>query len=373
MLPGFNTNINYKGNTYHIQTEDSGLKNPVIVTFLYSEGKIIGSKKTSYANIVGAPDYKEKVRKLMGEQHRSVIKELLAGEYTEEYKTEGEKRELAPAGRREGDIAFLKKRAKQVRIEILKMLTEAGSGHTGGSLSAADVVTALYFSKMRHRPDNPAWRERDRFILSKGHAAPLLYAVLAMTGYFDISMLATLRKIGSPLQGHPCSRALPGVEISTGSLGQGLSVSNGIAIGLKMDNLSSRVYCLLGDGEIQEGQVWEAAMTAAHYRLDNICAIVDLNGLQIDGPVSRVKAIEPVASKWSAFGWHVIEIDGHDMEAILNAFDEAEGVKGKPSVIIAHTVKGKGVSFFEGKVEYHGIAPTRDELEKALRELKVNG
>lgn len=271
------------------------------------------------------------------------------------------------------DTVFLKQQAKRVRIEILKMLTEAGSGHTGGSLSAADVVTALYFCKMRHRPDVPNWRERDRFILSKGHAAPLLYVVLALTGYFDISVLKTLRKIGSPLQGHPCSKTLSGVEISTGSLGQGLSVSNGIAIGLKIDNLNSRVYCLLGDGETQEGQVWEAAMTAAHYKLDNVCAIIDLNGLQIDGPVSKVKAIEPVASKWSAFGWHVIDIDGHDMEAILKAFDEAETIKGRPSVILARTVKGKGVSFFEGKVEYHGIAPTRDELEMALKELDGNG
>jgi transketolase len=268
------------------------------------------------------------------------------------------------------DITFLKKQAKFVRIEILKMLALAGSGHTGGSLSSADIVTALYFSKMRYRPDEPNWKERDRFILSKGHAAPLLYAVLAMAGFFDISMLKTLRKLGSPLQGHPCSRVLPGVEISTGSLGQGLSISNGIAIGLKIDKLSSRVYCLLGDGEIQEGQVWEAAMTAAHYRLDNLCAIVDHNGLQIDGPVSKVKAIEPVASKWRAFGWHVIEVDGHNMEEILNAFDEAEKVKEKPTMIIAHTVKGKGVSFFEGKVEYHGVAPTHEELEKALKELE---
>lgn len=260
-----------------------------------------------------------------------------------------------------------------MRIEILKMLTIAGSGHTGGSLSAADIVTVLYFSKMRHKPDDPGWGERDRFILSKGHAAPLLYAVLAMAGYFDKSALKTLRKLGSPLQGHPCSRVLPGVEISTGSLGQGLSVSNGMAIGLKMDNIGSRVYCLLGDGEIQEGQVWEAAMTAAHYKLDNLCAIVDLNGLQIDGPVSKVKSIEPVASKWAAFGWNVIDIDGHDIEEILDALDDAETVKGKPSVILAHTVKGKGVSFFEGKVEYHGMAPTPEELEKALKEMEVHG
>jgi transketolase len=270
-------------------------------------------------------------------------------------------------------IPYLTKQAKLVRVEILKMLTLAGSGHTGGSLSAADILTALYFSKMRYKPDEPGWKERDRFILSKGHAAPLLYAVLAMAGYFDRSVLKTLRKLGSPLQGHPCSRILPGVEISTGSLGQGLSVSNGIAISLKMDNLSSRVYCLLGDGEIQEGQVWEAAMTAAHYKLDNLCAIVDLNGLQIDGPVSKVKAIEPVASKWAAFGWKVIDIDGHDMNEILEALDEAETVKGRPSVILAHTIKGKGVSFFEGKVEYHGISPTPEELEKALEEMGVHG
>jgi transketolase len=271
------------------------------------------------------------------------------------------------------DIPFLIRQAKLARVEILKMLTLAGSGHTGGSLSAADIVTALYFSKMRYKPTDPGWRERDRFILSKGHAAPLLYAVLAMAGYFDRSVLKTLRKLGSPLQGHPCSRIVPGVEISTGSLGQGLSVSNGMAIGLKMDNLSSRVYCLLGDGEIQEGQVWEAAMTAAHYKLDNLCAIVDLNGLQIDGPVSKVKAIEPVASKWLAFGWNVIDIDGHDMKEILEALDEAETVKGKPSVILAHTIKGKGVSFFEGKVEYHGISPTHEELEKALGEMEAHG
>jgi transketolase len=276
-------------------------------------------------------------------------------------------------GTKKRDIPFLRKQAKLVRVEILKMLTLAGSGHTGGSLSAADILTALYFSKMRYKPDEPGWKERDRFILSKGHAAPLLYAVLAMAGYFDRSVLKTLRKLGSPLQGHPCSRILPGVEISTGSLGQGLSVSNGIAISLKMDNLSSRVYCLLGDGEIQEGQVWEAAMTAAHYKLDNLCAIVDLNGLQIDGPVSKVKAIEPVASKWSAFGWNVIDIDGHDMNEILEALDEAETVKGRPSVILAHTIKGKGVSFFEGKVEYHGISPTPEELEKALEEMGVHG
>ena len=267
------------------------------------------------------------------------------------------------------DISFLKEKARLLRMEILKMLTESGSGHTGGSLSAADVVTVLYFYKMKHKPGDPEWRERDRFILSKGHAAPVLYAALALSGYFDKPLLKTLRKLGSPLQGHPCSKMLPGVEISTGSLGQGLSIANGIAMGLKLDGLTSRVYCLLGDGETQEGQVWEAAMTAAHYRLDNLCAFIDNNGLQIDGPCSDVMSIEPIVNKWEAFGWHVIDINGHDMEAIVNALNEAETVKLKPTMIVARTVKGKGVSFFEGKVKYHGIAPTEEELEKALKEL----
>jgi transketolase len=268
------------------------------------------------------------------------------------------------------DIASLKEKAKTLRIEILKMLTEAGSGHTGGSLSAADIVTALYFYKMRHNPADPKWRERDRFVLSNGHAAPVLYGALALSGYFDKQLLKTLRKIGSPLQGHPCSRKLPGIEISTGSLGQGLSIADGMALGLKIDGLSSRVYCMLGDGEIQEGQVWEAAMTAAHFKLDNLCAIIDNNGLQIDGHCHEVMHIEPIVKKWEAFGWHVIDINGHDMEAVVRALDEAETIKDKPSMIVARTIKGKGVSFFEGKVEYHGMAPTPEELEKALKELE---
>jgi transketolase len=269
----------------------------------------------------------------------------------------------------EKDIEGLKEKARSLRTEILKMLAEAGSGHTGGSLSAADIVAVLYFYKMRHNAGNPQWRERDRFILSKGHAAPVLYAALALSGYFDKEILKTLRKIGSPLQGHPCSCKLPGVEISTGSLGQGLSIANGMAMGIKIDGLPSRVYCLLGDGEIQEGQIWEAAMTAAHYRLDNLCAIIDNNGLQIDGPCCDVMHIEPIVYKWEAFGWHVIDIDGHDIKAIVGALNEAETLKGKPTMIVARTTKGKGVSFFEGKVEYHGIAPTHDELEMALKEL----
>lgn len=268
------------------------------------------------------------------------------------------------------DLNLLRRHAKEVRIEIVKMLAEAGSGHTGGSLSAADIVSALYFYKMRHRPEDPAWRERDRFVLSKGHAAPLLYTVLAITGYFGRELLKTLRKVDSPLQGHPSSKMLKGVEISTGSLGQGLSIANGIALGLRMDGINSRVYCLLGDGELQEGQVWEAAMTAAHYQIDNLCAIVDNNGLQIDGFCCDVMKIEPITEKWKAFGWHVIDIDGHAMDQIVDALDEAEGVKGRPTVIVARTVKGKGVSFFEGKAEYHGVAPTMEEMEKALEELR---
>lgn len=265
---------------------------------------------------------------------------------------------------------LLRQKAKEVRIEILKMLTESGSGHTGGSLSSADLATVLYFNRMRHRPEDPGYKDRDRFILSKGHAAPLLYTVLALTGYFDKGLLNTLRKIDSPLQGHPSSRMLKGVEVSTGSLGQGLSIANGVALGLKIDNSGSRVYCLTGDGELQEGQIWEAAMTAAHYCLDNLCAIVDNNGLQIDGACCNVMNIEPITDKWKAFGWNVIDIDGHNIEQIIKAFDEAETVKGKPTVIVARTIKGKGVSFFEGKAEYHGLAPTKEELEKALKELQ---
>ncbi|HEX8949551.1 MAG TPA: transketolase [Dissulfurispiraceae bacterium] len=271
------------------------------------------------------------------------------------------------------DFGSLTEQAKRVRIEILKMLTKSGSGHTGGSLSAADIVTALYFYKMNHKPQDPKWSERDRFILSKGHAAPLLYTVLALSGYFDKALLGGLRKVGCPLQGHPSSKLLKGVEVSTGSLGQGLSIANGIAMGLRLDKSPARVYCLLGDGEIQEGQVWEAAMTAGHYMLDNLCAIVDANGLQIDGRCADVMKVEPVAEKWKAFHWHVFEIDGHNMEAVVNALDEAEKIKGKPSVIIAKTVKSKGVSFFEDKAEYHGVTPTEKELETALKELGDNG
>jgi transketolase len=267
------------------------------------------------------------------------------------------------------DIRMLEEIARKVRIKILKMLTKAGSGHTGGSLSATDVAVGIYFSKMDFNPQDPFYKKRDRFILSKGHAAPLLYAIMAEAGYFSLEVLDNLRQIESPLQGHPCCKSLPGVEVSTGSLGQGLSVANGMALGIRLDRNPARVYCILGDGEIQEGQVWEAAMTASHYKLDNLCAVVDNNGLQIDGHVREVMNIEPVKDKWLSFGWHIIEIDGHNMQEILNALDEAEETRGKPTVIIAHTVKGKGVSIFEGKVEYHGVSPTTEELDKALKEL----
>jgi transketolase len=271
------------------------------------------------------------------------------------------------------DIGYLEEMSRQMRIEIVKMLEKSSSGHTGGSLSAADIVAALFFYKMRHRPDDPKWVGRDRFVLSKGHAAPVLYAALALTGYMDKAMLCALRKVDCILQGHPSSKLVAGVEVSTGSLGQGLSISNGMALGLRLDKSEARVYCLLGDGEIQEGQVWEAAMSAAHYHLDNICAILDFNGLQIDGKVSDVMNIEPVEDKWKAFGWHTIPVDGHNMQAIADAFDAAEKIKGKPCIIIAKTIKGKGVSIFEGKAEYHGLAPTGPELEIAIKELGGNG
>jgi transketolase len=266
-------------------------------------------------------------------------------------------------------VKTLADKARRIRIDILKMLTESGTGHTGGSLSAADIATALYFSKLKYDPKKPDWKGRDYFVLSKGHAAPLLYTVLAHAGFMEHAELCTLRKLGSRLQGHPDSKCLPGVEISTGSLGQGLSVANGIALAHKVDKAPNRVYALLGDGELQEGQVWEAAMTAAHYRLDNLCALIDNNGLQIDGPVERVMGVEPIAGKWRAFGWNVLEIDGHDMAKIVTALDMAETVKGKPTAIVCRTVKGKGSTVFEGKVEFHGTTPSKDELAIALKEL----
>ena len=259
--------------------------------------------------------------------------------------------------------------ARQLRRHVIQMLGTAGSGHPGGSLSAAEIVTALYFQVMRHKPLYPCWPDRDRFILSKGHAAPILYAALAESGYFPVSELATLRKLDSRLQGHTDCHITPGVEMTAGALGQGLSLAVGVALGERLDKREARVYALLGDGECDEGQVWEAAMAAAHFKLDNLTAIVDNNGLQIDGPNREVMNLEPFPDKWQSFGWHVIVTDGHDLQKLLAAFNEARNTKGKPTVIIARTVKGKGVSFMENQVDYHGKAPNAEEVAQALKEL----
>ena len=259
--------------------------------------------------------------------------------------------------------------AKTLRRHVIVMIEKAGSGHPGGSLSSADIVTALYFKVMRHRPSDPDWSERDRFILSKGHAAPVLYAALAEKDYFPVEWLLTLRKSDSRLQGHTDRTLTPGVEMSSGSLGQGLSFGVGVALAGRLDSLNHRTFVLLGGGECDEGQVWEAAMSAAHFNLDRLVAIVDHNRQQIDGWNKDVMGIEPLGDKWRSFGWHVIEIDGHDFDQILLAFEQTEFVKGQPTVIIAHTVKGKGVSFMENNLEFHGRAPTREEAEKALKEL----
>jgi len=263
-------------------------------------------------------------------------------------------------------IADLEETARKLRVSIIRTLHKSQSGHTGGSLSAIDMITALYFCRMRHDPANPAWPERDRFVLCKGHAAPAQYVALAETGYFPKEDLMMLRRLGSHLQGHPDSKSTPGVEVCTGSLGQGLSMANGMALALRLDGSKSRVYALLGDGELQEGQVWEAAMASAHYKIDNLCALVDANALQIDGEVARVMNVAPIADKFRAFGWHALEIDGHDMGAIIAALEKAGTVKGMPTVIVASTVKGKGVSFFENKASYHGVPPSDEELPRAL-------
>ena len=270
----------------------------------------------------------------------------------------------------ENKILELKEIARQLRVEVLKMLTLAGSGHTGGSLSIIEILVTLYFFKLHHDSKNPTWSDRDRFVLSKGHGAPALYAILARLGYFSEAELKKLRKINEMLQGHPYNISTPGIEISTGSLGQGLSAANGMALAAKLDKAKWRVYVLMGDGETQEGQIWEAAMTAAHYHLDNLCGIIDANKLQIDGSVCEIMNVEPMKEKWEAFGWQVLEVDGHNLHSLSTAFDQCEKIKGKPCMIIAHTVKGKGVSFMEGKVGYHGVAPTEEELEKALLELR---
>ena len=266
------------------------------------------------------------------------------------------------------DIKALEKTAAEVRVGVVKAIHNAGSGHPGGSLSAADIVTALYFSEMNVDPKNPKMEGRDKFILSKGHAGPVQYSALALKGYFPVEDFMTLRKLGSKFQGHPDMNKVPGIEMSTGSLGQGFAAAGGMAIANKLNNDPGRIYVLLGDGEIQEGIVWEAAMSAAHYKLDNMVGILDYNGLQIDGRNEDVMTVAPVADKFRAFGWNVLEINGHDFEEILDAFAKARECKGKPTMIVAKTVKGKGVSFMEDNAGWHGKAPNDEETEQAVAE-----
>lgn len=272
------------------------------------------------------------------------------------------------------DNAQLAAIATECRVQIIRMITHAGSGHPGGSLSVIDLVTTLMFERMRHDSKRPEWPDRDRLILSKGHAVPALYAAMARAGYFPEDRLITLRKLGSPLQGHPDRTALPGIEAATGSLGQGLSIATGMALGLRRNGSPARVYCIMGDGEIQEGQVWEAAMSAPElgqpdHPLDNLVAILDYNRIQLDDFVAKVRDVEPLVAKWKAFRWPVIEIDGHDVGQIRKALDEAEATHGGPTFIVAHTVKGKGVSFMENNVEWHGKSPKPAEAVAAIREI----
>lgn len=268
-------------------------------------------------------------------------------------------------------ISDLKEKAAEMRIEMLKMLNKAGSGHTGGSLSLGEIMAVLYFHHLYLDEENPANPDRDRVVLSKGHAAPALYAALALKGIIAREELDSLRKTGSILQGHPDMAKTPGVEMTTGSLGQGLSAANGMALAAKLDDRDIKVVAILGDGEIQEGQIWEAAMTSAHYKLDNLVGILDYNGLQIDGEIKEVMDPAPVAQKWSAFGWKVLEINGHDINQINEALMTAENEQGRPTMIVANTVKGKGVSFMENEAGWHGKAPGDEDLEKALKELET--
>ena len=260
--------------------------------------------------------------------------------------------------------------AKRLRRHIITMIGKAGSGHPGGSLSAVEILIALYFKVLRHKPLDPQWPERDRFILSKGHAAPVLYATLAECGYFPVEELLTLRQMDSRLQGHADRTATPGVEMSSGALGQGLSFGIGVALAGRLDTKDYRTYVLLGDGECDEGQVWEGAMAAAHFKVDNLVAIVDNNGQQIGGWNRDVMNLDPFPAKWQAFGWHVIEVDGHSIPQLTRAFDQAKRIKRQPTVIIAHTVKGKGVSFMENNPDFHGKAPNAEEVKLALKELE---
>jgi len=273
---------------------------------------------------------------------------------------------------RDYDIGRLKETARQARIDVIKMLAEAGSGHPGGSLSEIELLVALYMGEMRHDPKNPAMENRDRFVLSKGHGIPGLYAVMAQAGYWPREELLSLRKLGSRFQGHPDRCRLGALEASTGSLGQGLSIAVGFALASRLGG-GFRVYCLIGDGESQEGQIWEAALSAAKFGLDNLVCILDYNKAQIDGFVRDVMPLEPIADKWRAFGWHVISINGHDFDQIFDAFGEARLTSGKPTFIIADTLKGKGVSFMENVVDWHGKAPDPDQAERALKELEATG
>lgn len=266
-------------------------------------------------------------------------------------------------------VSKLEGYAKAIRSHIVSMVTEAQSGHPGGSLSAADILATLYFAEMNVNPEDPGQADRDRFVLSKGHAAPVLYATLAERGFFPKEELLTLRKINSRLQGHPSMKNLPGVDMSTGSLGQGLSVAAGMALAARLDGGSQRVFTILGDGELEEGMVWEGAMFAAHYKLDNLTAFVDFNGLQIDGPVSEVLSPLPIPEKWQAFNWNVIEIDGHDINAIYDAIQTAKTVKGKPTMIVATTIKGKGVCQMENIADWHGKAPSQEQCDLFLAQL----
>jgi transketolase len=272
------------------------------------------------------------------------------------------------------DLAKLEAIARDGRVQILRMLTHSGSGHPGGSLSVIDILTVLYFSRMKYDPKNPTWEDRDRFVLSKGHCVPAQYYCMARAGFFPESLLLTLRKLGSPLQGHPDRMTLPGIEAATGSLGQGLSVAAGMALGLKLAGKSSRVYCVLGDGESQEGQIWESLMSgpklgAPDHHLDNLCVILDYNGIQLDNFVKKILDLEPIVEKVKSFGWPVLDINGHDLAQIDKALDQAEATKGAPTYIVAHTVKGKGVSFMENDPEWHGKAPKPGEAIEAIREV----
>ena len=267
------------------------------------------------------------------------------------------------------DVNELQKYANKIRQGVVKAVYSAKSGHPGGSLSIAEILAVLYFNQMNIDEKNPKAKERDRLVLSKGHTAPALYSALALRGFFDMDELNHFRNINSILQGHPDMKNIPGVDASTGSLGQGLSIANGMALGSKQDSEGVRVYCICGDGEIQEGQIWEAAMTASHYKLDNLCLIIDNNNLQIDGKVNEVMSVYPIDEKFKSFGFETINVDGHNIQELISAFEKAKKVKGKPTAIIANTIKGKGVSFMENEADWHGKAPNEEQYKQAMQEL----